>query len=219
MWKEAEDFLKEDKHLGFLVVKHGPCRIKKRDKRFYFDDIASSIIEQQLSGKAADAIYKRVKEGVMGNTKQLLTPEAILRKKDSQLRSFGISWGKASYLKDLSKKVMDGELDLSKVDKLDDEDIINELVKVKGIGRWTAEMFLMFTLARPDIFPLDDLGIKNGLRLLTTGSKNRMVLRRASGSERMNKEMSKDEMDRFATRWKPWRTVASWYVWRVLEND
>ena len=202
MWRDAESLLKKDKYLGMIVVKTGSCRIRKSERGEYFDDLAASIIEQQLSGKAAKAIYERVKRGVVGDLKMLLNPEAILKKSDEELRSFGISWGKVKYLKDLSDKVDRGELNLDSLEKLTDEEIIEELIKVRGIGRWTAEMFLMFTLARPDIFPVDDLGIQKGY-LKVTGKK-------------FDKVKSARLADKY---WKPYRTVASWYIWRSLEGD
>lgn len=199
MWKEAEEFLLGDKHIGPLIKKYGHCKIRKSKKTDYFNDIASSIIEQQLSGKAATAIYERIKR-VVGVGAGRLTPDSILSITDEKLRSAGISWAKVKYVKDLSKKVKNGEVEIHKMNKLSDEKVMEELVKVKGIGMWTAEMFLMFSLARPDIFPSDDLGIKNGIKKI------------------FGKELSRKKMDKKALKWKPYRTAASWYVWRSLEN-
>lgn len=200
MWNNAEKFLVKDKHLGMLVEKHGPCRIKKSKAESYFDDIAASIIEQQLSGKAATAIYNKVKNRV-GKSKNdsLLSPTAILAVSDEELRLCGLSWAKVKYLKDLSQKVSGGDLNLNTINVLNDEGVIAELTKVKGIGRWTAEMFLMFSLARPDIFPVDDLGIRKGMEKI------------------FGKKLTKAEMLNFSLRWKPYRTVATWYVWKVLD--
>lgn len=199
MWKEAEEFLLGDKYIGPLIKKYDHCKIKKCRKSDYFDNIASSIIEQQLSGKAATAIYERVKR-VVGVGAGRLTPDSILSIKDEKLRNAGISWAKVRYLKDLSNKVKNGEVEIHKMNKLSDEKVFEELVKVKGIGRWTAEMFLMFSLARADIFPSDDLGIKNGMKKI------------------FGKDLSRGEMEKRALKWKPFRTVASWYIWRSLEN-
>lgn len=226
MWEEAEKQLSKDKFIGPLLKKYGKCQIKKRPKGLYFDNIASSIIEQQLSGKAAATIYKRVL-AVSSNGKKL-TPEGLFETDDQKLRDCGMSWAKVKYVKDLAGKVNDGTIQITKLDKLSDEEIIRRLIQVKGIGRWTAEMFLMFTLARPDIFPVDDLGIKKGLRLcLWPGGRasfrDRNHFGLESGSERFKKAKNdseeKVEMAKFAEKhWKPFRTVASWYLWKSLEN-
>ena len=196
MWNKAEKTLLKDKLLKPLIKKYGPCRIKPIKKSEYFADLVDAICSQQLSGKAAKTIFERVKKGVGGK----LTPEAILKAKDAKLRSFGLSWAKVSYVKDLAKKVAGNELKIEKLDKLNDEEVLNELVAVKGIGRWTGEMFLMFSLARPDIFPIDDLGIKKGVEKIS------------------GKRLIGPALASFAERWQPYRTVASWYVWRSLEN-
>lgn len=206
MWKEAEKKFQKDKYLSPLVSKWGSCAIKIRPQKQYFDDLASSIIGQQLSGKAADAIYNKIKIATKANRAgeskkpSLLSPESILSVPDETLRNAGLSWAKVKYIKDLSQKVVGGEVNLRKLSKLANEEIISELTKIKGIGRWTVEMFLMFTLARPDVFPLNDLGIKKGTVKL------------------VGKDLSKEEMEKFSERWRPFRTVASWYIWRSLEN-
>lgn len=193
---EAEKFLSKDKYLKGVIKKHGPCTIKPINKKEYFPDLVDAICSQQLSGKAAATIFNRVKEGVGGK----LTPEAIHKTKDEKLRSFGLSWAKVSYVKDLAKRVENKELKINYLSNLSDEEVMKELVAVKGIGPWTAEMFLMFSLARPDVFPIDDLGIKKGVEKL-------------SGKKLLGLSLAK-----FAERWKPFRTVASWYIWRSLEN-
>jgi DNA-3-methyladenine glycosylase II len=208
MWQEAEDFLAQDKYIGPLVKSWGHCTIQFRNERDYFGHIAGNIIGQQLSGKVADVIESRFIKAVGGK----VTPESIITTPDQKLRDCGMSWGKVAYVKDLALKTQNGSVQTKRLNSLTDDEVIKELVAVKGIGRWTAEMFLMFSLARPDIFPVDDLGIKKGLRLL-----------RASGSERFEKAKNdkeeKEKMSRFAEKhWKPYRTVASWYLWRSLEN-
>lgn len=201
MWEDAYKFLKKDKYIGPLVVKWGKCEIKKRPQSKYFDSIASSIIEQQLAWSAAVAIRNRVVTATEGKNKKLLTPEGIMKTSDQTLRDCGMSWAKARYIKDLSEKVQSSKLKINSLDELSDEEVIEELVQVKGIGRWTAEMFLMFTLARADIFPIDDLGIKKGFEKVT------------------GKKFDRKKSAKFAQKhWKPFRTVASWYLWRSLEN-
>ncbi|HEX6976906.1 MAG TPA: DNA-3-methyladenine glycosylase [Patescibacteria group bacterium] len=195
MWSAAEEFLLKDKYLRSLVTKWGACSIKAGIKKNYFIDLVSSICSQQLSGKAASTIFGRV-EKLLGQ----ITPENILKREDQELRDCGLSWAKIKYIKDLATKVKDGEVKINKLDKLTDEEVLTELVSVKGIGKWTAQMFLMFTLARPDIFPVDDLGIRNGFKKI------------------IGKELKGEELAKFSERWKPYRTVASWYIWRSLEN-
>ncbi len=195
MWKKAEAFLSKDKHISSLIKKYGPCKIKPSKKKDYFLDLVDAICSQQLSGKAAATIFARVKDG-LGE----LTPEKILRTKDEKFRKWGLSRQKTVYIKDLATKVKNGELKIKKLDRLPDEEVMKELIAVKGIGKWTAEMFLMFSLARPDVFPSDDLGIRNSMKKL------------------LKKELKDDKLAKFAERWKPYRTVASWYLWALLEN-
>lgn len=196
MWQEAQKFLLTDKYAASLILKWGDCTIKPIPKSWFFADLVDAICSQQLSGKAAKTIFDRVKKCV-----GKLTPGNILKTKDQKLRDCGLSWAKVSYVKDLAQKIKDGELKIGKLDKLPDEEIIRELTAVKGIGRWTAEMFLMFSLARPDVFPIDDLGIKKGFE--------KVIGRRLEGNK----------LTKFAEKhWKPYRTVASWYLWRALEQ-
>ncbi|MDP3917924.1 MAG: DNA-3-methyladenine glycosylase 2 family protein [Candidatus Woesebacteria bacterium] len=154
MWQEAEKELQKDKHIEPLIKKWGHCSIRSIKKQKYFEDLVNAICSQQLSGKAAETIFSRVKKLLIK-----ITPKNILSKSDQELRDCGLSWQKVSYIKDLAVQTLNSKLEILKLNKLSDEEIINELTKVKGIGRWTAEMFLMFSLARPDILPKDDLGI------------------------------------------------------------
>jgi 3-methyladenine DNA glycosylase/8-oxoguanine DNA glycosylase len=196
MWKEAEKILLKDKYIGPLVKKYGPCGIKPSRKKDYFIDLVDAIVSQQLSGKAATTIFERVKTGLGGE----ILPENILKTKDEKFRSWGLSRAKTVYVKDLAARVEDGRLKVNKLDKLSDEEITQELIAVKGIGRWTAEMFLMFSLARQDVFPIDDLGISKGMKNL------------------LKKPLTPEKMGKFAIRWKPYRTVAAWYVWEAVDN-
>lgn len=186
MWSEAEEFLSRDKYIAPLIEKWGHCAIKPIKKSLYFEDLVDAICSQQLSGKAAKTIFGRVKTFLVK-----ITPENILLADTEDLRKCGLSYAKCKYVKDLALKTKNEELKVKNLDKLSDEEIIKELTAVKGIGRWTAEMFLMFSLARPDIFPVDDLGINKAMKKLKLKNSD---------------------------RWKPYRTVASWYLWRSLEN-
>jgi len=194
----AEKHLARDQKLKKLIIKFGPCKIRKISRFYYFEDLVSSIIGQQLSGKAAKTIFTRVKT-LLTNGKTI-TPESVLRAKESELRNAGMSWSKVAYIKNLAKNTKERDLDILNLNKLSDAQIIDELTKVKGIGRWTAKMFLMFALARPDIFPLDDSGIRKGMEKL------------------FRKELSKKEMSKLSEKWKPFRTIASWYIWRVVDD-
>lgn len=196
MWDKAEKELSKDKYLAALIKKWGHCAIKPRLHKDYFQSLCGEIVGQQLSGRVADIIFERFKKAL----KDRITPDTILAIDGQKLRDCGMSWGKVSFVKDLALKTKNGELKTKKLAKLPDEEVIKELVSVKGIGRWTAEMFLMFSLARPDIFPIDDLGIKKGVEKLT------------------KKRLEGPALARFAERWQPHRTVASWYLWRSLED-
>jgi DNA-3-methyladenine glycosylase II len=214
MWKDAEEFLLRDKYISPLIKKYGHCTLKPRFKKYYFEDLVDAIIQQQLSMKAASSIFNRVKQKISDTSrlKQLkhkwrvgdtlnvnTTPEKILALADKDLRNCGLSGAKVRYVKDLSGKVVGKQLKISKMNKLSNEEIIEELIAVKGIGEWTAHMFLMFTLCRPDIFPVGDLGLRN-----------------AFGNV-IKKGLNKKQIKIFALRWKPYRTIASWYIWRSLE--
>jgi DNA-3-methyladenine glycosylase II len=197
MWQDAERDLLKDKYIAPLIKKWGHCTIIPIGKSLYFQNLVEAITNQQLSGKAASTIFGRVKDLCKGK----ISPEMILKLSETKLRGAGLSYAKIKYIKDLSSKVKSGELEINKLDKLTDEEVIKELVAVKGIGRWTAEMFLMFALARPDIFPVDDLGIQKGFEKVT------------------GKKWDKVKSANIAEKhWKPYRTIASWYLWRSLEN-
>jgi DNA-3-methyladenine glycosylase II len=196
MWKKAEKTLKEDKYISPLILAYGVCRISPSSKDKYFEDLFESIVSQQLSIKAASTIFERARVGLGGE----VTPEKILATKDNKFRKWGLSGQKTKYVKDLAEKASGEEVKINSFSTLPDDEIVEELTKVKGIGVWTSHMFLMFSLARPDIFPVLDLGIRNGMTKL------------------LKKDLDPEKMVSFAERWSPFRTVASWYIWRSLEN-
>lgn len=195
MWSEAEKFLKKDKYIGPLIKKYGPITSKKKPKSKYFESLVRAIVGQQLSIKAAATIYGRLEEKA-----GVVTPERILKLRKKTLRGCGLSNAKSEYIKDLAKHVISGELEIDRLKDLTDEKVMEELVAVKGIGKWTAEMFLMFTLGRPDVFSVMDLGLVNGVK--------KILKRRLEG----------EKLGKFAERWKPHRTAAAWYVWENLDN-
>lgn len=196
MWRKAEKFLLKDKYIGPLVKKWGHCSISPRRKNDYFSGLVREIIGQQLSGASASAIRGRFEKKVHSE----ITPKNILKLSEQELRDCGMAWSKARYIRDLAEKVKDGLVKIDGLNKLSDKKVVEELIKVKGIGNWTAEMFLMFSLGRPDVFPLEDLGIKKGFEKI------------------IGKKWNKVKSAKFAEKkWKPWRTVASWYLWQSLE--
>lgn len=164
---------------------------------FLFESLIESVISQQLSVKASDTIFGRFK--ALFKTKTFPKPQEVLTMEDETLRSAGISYGKISYIKAIAKAFEGKQLDHNKLAQLSDEEVIVELTKIKGIGRWTAEMTLIFTLNRPDIFSLGDLGLRNAITKLYGIT-------------------DKKEMLALSERWKPHRSTASWYLWRSLEN-
>ena len=188
-----------DPVLAGVIESVGPCRIRISEEGTHFHALTRSIVFQQLSGKAASTILSRVHALYPDNTP---TPDALLATNDEQLRGAGLSRQKIGYLRDLSSKVTTGALPLDQVETMDDDDLIDHLVQVKGIGRWTAQMFLMFRLGRPDVLPELDLGIQNAIKR----------------AYRKRKRPTPKQVASIGAKWAPHRTVASWYLWRSLEN-
>jgi len=187
--------MRKDPRLVEVIKRTGRQRPNFSD-RDPFDALVSAVISQQLSTKAAATIRARVLALV-----PRLTPEALLAIPVPDLRTAGLSGQKAAYLRDLSERVIDGRLDLAHLETLTDDEVIEAIVAVKGFGRWTAQMFLMFSLHRPDVLPTGDLGIVKGFQNVL-GMKSRPSIR---------------TMERAAKVWQPYRSIASWYLWRTLE--
>jgi DNA-3-methyladenine glycosylase II len=192
--------LRKDPVIAGLIRAHGACGLADGIHVDYFAALARSIIFQQLSTKAASTIHARL-VGLLPDGK--VTAPALAALTEAQLRGVGISRQKSVYLRDLSWKIVSGVLTLDGVEQLDDEGVIAALTTVKGIGRWTAEMFLMFRLHRPDVLPLGDLGILTAVQ-------------RAYG---MRKRPSPQRLRKLGDTWKPYRSVACWYLWRSLDNE
>ncbi|QQG40123.1 MAG: DNA-3-methyladenine glycosylase 2 family protein [Candidatus Aenigmatarchaeota archaeon] len=173
--------------------------LSRRNKPFA--SLVQSIMYQQLAGAAAAAIHKRLLALYDGKEP---TPRQVLKTHSRTLRyRCGMSWKKAEFLKDLSRKVLDGTVEIHELDHLPDDKIIEELTQVKGIGRWSAEMFLMFNLGRLDVFPVDDLGIRNGMTRLY----------------KLRGRVTNERLERIAERWRPYRSLACWYVWTYKEGE
>lgn len=201
MYKKVSDhFKKADPKLHKILEKvyaiHGDELFNLKRQEFLFDELVESIVSQQLSIKASDAIYKRIID-LMPD--KILKPESLLKIKDDKLRKAGLSFGKLKYLKDLSEKIKTGHLDLEKLRSLENEEVIKELTKVKGIGKWTAEMFLMFALGREDIFSHGDLGLKNAIKKIY-------------GFE----EYKIEEVEEIVIKWSPYKTFACRILWKSL---
>jgi DNA-3-methyladenine glycosylase II len=192
--------LRRDPILAALIRRHGPCGLAAAQRADHFSALVRAITFQQLSTKAASTIYNRM-VGLMPDGEP--TPAAFAAITDAQLRSAGMSRQKSAYLRDLCAKVSSGEVVLDALDGMADEDVIAALVKIKGIGRWSAEMFLIFRLLRPDVLPVGDLGI------LTAVQK----------AYRLRKRPSADRLRKIGEAWRPYRSIASWYLWRSLNNE
>jgi 3-methyladenine DNA glycosylase/8-oxoguanine DNA glycosylase len=162
-----------------------------------FRALVRSIVFQQLHGKAARAIFDRLLQKAGGE----ITPESILKLRPTQMRAIGLSKQKLTYIRDLARKTREGLVEFEKFSEMSDEQVIAELTQVKGIGEWTAHMFLMFALCRPNILPVGDFGVRSAIR-------------KAYGMKVMPKPRT---MERIAKSWHPYRSVASWYLWRSLD--
>jgi DNA-3-methyladenine glycosylase II len=191
--------MRRDPRLGAVIKRVGRCCLPDTRTRDPFTSLVRVIASQQLSGKAADTIYGRVVTLAGGG--EHLDPTTVRALPADALRAAGLSRPKISYVYDLADRVLDGRLDLHSFETHSDEDVIAAITAVKGLGRWSAEMFLMFRLNRPDIFPTGDLGIVKAMQKLY-GLKRRPAER---------------TMLRLAEPWRPYRSIAAWYLWRVLE--
>jgi methylated-DNA-[protein]-cysteine S-methyltransferase len=191
-----------DPKLRRLIDRIGPCRLQLKTTPSIFAALAESIVYQQLHGKAAATIFARVR-ALFPRARGAITAAQILSASEAELRSAGLSNNKYLALKDLAERTKSGSIpSLAQIQKLDDEAVIERLTEVRGIGRWTVEMLLMFRLGRPDVLPLDDFGVRKGYSI-------------AFGTPEMP---SKAELEARAARWKPYRTVASWYLWRATDS-
>jgi DNA-3-methyladenine glycosylase II len=196
--KEAIQHLRSsDPVMAEIIGRVGEYAIQFREPEF--ETLVRSIVYQQLSGRVASVIFGRLTAAVGGK----LTPENVLKLRPARMRSLGLSTQKTAYIRDLARHTRDGRLVFNELLDLPDDDAIERLTQVKGIGVWTAHMFLMFALRRNDILPTGDLGIRNAMR-------------QAYGLPELP---GPAEMETMALRWRPYRTVASWYLWRSLEPN
>lgn len=198
----ALTILKKDPRFAALIKAHGEADLSKHlmKARGVFPALVRSIIYQQLSGKAAGAIHARV---LALFPSEKATPEALLKIRASQLRKAGLSIQKIEYVRDLARKCLDSTIEEKKFPAMTSEEIIEHLTAVKGIGRWTAQMLLLFSLERPDILPHDDLAIRKGFMKVY----------------KLATMPSKQEMDALAQPWRAYASYGSWYLWRSLDSS
>jgi DNA-3-methyladenine glycosylase II len=195
MRKAVNHLKKADPVLRAIIERVGPCRMELGLPEFC--SLAEAIVYQQLNGKAAVTIFNRF-AALAGEP---LTPQGILKLSDEQLRSVGLSKQKSAYLKDLAAKTASGMLDFTRLLELSDEEVVRHLTQVKGVGVWTAHMFLMFSLRRPNVLPTGDYGVQ-------------VAIRKHYKKRKLPKPK---DMEKIAKAWEPYRSVACWYMWRSLD--
>jgi DNA-3-methyladenine glycosylase II len=195
--KILSHFQSSDKILFQTISLIQPFTLEKSVKVFF--SLVESIISQQLSVKAGDTIMKRF----LSLVGEPVTPEAVLTVTREQLRGVGMSWNKADYVQNIARAIIEKQLDIKTLDAMTDEEVIKELTKIKGIGQWTAEMFLMFTLAREDVFSYGDVGLQNAIQQLY----------------KLKNKPTKKQMEKISKKWKPYRTYAARILWRSLSVE
>ncbi len=193
-----------DPIMARAITRVGPCTLEPNPN--VFEALIDAIISQQISVKAADAIMARLRAALPAESAASITPQALLPLEHDALRAVGLSTPKARYVRNLTERVISGQLNLERMVELDDERVIEELIAVKGIGRWTAEMILIFSLGRPDVLPVDDLGLLEGVREAYS----------------LETRPTPKEMRERGEIWRPYRTIGTWYMWyirRLSQHD
>jgi len=199
--KARRILMRRDPILAIAIKQIGPCGMADRQRKDHLSALVGAIVSQQLSTKAAATIFGRFVALFPDN--RIPDAVSIAAQTDAALRGVGLSGQKVGYLRDLCARIADGRLDLDELDTLPDELVVERLTAVKGFGRWTAEMFLMFRLHRPDVLPAGDLGIVNAIQRLY----------------RLRKRPDAKRILKIGEVWKPYRSVASWYLWQTLRNE
>jgi 3-methyladenine DNA glycosylase/8-oxoguanine DNA glycosylase len=222
MRKAVNHLKKADPVMRAIIEKIGPCRMRSSPPVFH--SLARSIVYQQLNGKAAATIFERF-AALAGEP---LMPEGILKLSDEQMRGVGLSRQKSAYLKDLAAKNAAGLLDFSRLPELPDGEVIEHLTQVKGVGVWTAQMFLMFTLKRENVLPTGDFGVRMAMyRHYLDVQRKKMVKKTAAqkksaAAKKAPKPKIKlptpEQMEKIAKIWEPYRSVASWYLWQSIDT-
>ena len=198
MRKAINHLKKADPVMAAIIDRAGPYKMQYREP--VFQTLVRSIVYQQLSGKAALTIFNRLAAAAKVNP---ITPEAILKLRPQKMRALGLSKQKIVYIRELARLTRDGNIQFERLPEMEDDAIIETLTRVKGVGVWTVQMFLMFALQRPNVLPVGDLGV-------------RAAMKKAYGLPELPKPQ---EMERIAAAWHPYRSIASWYLWRSLENQ
>lgn len=200
MHSEAEEYLKKkDNKLGFIIETVGACQLN-HNNRNRFDVLASSIVSQQLSAKAAKTIKGRILDHIHETSN--LNVNSLATIKADELRKAGLSNAKANYVIDLAKNIMNGRLNVDNLDQYNDEVIMQMLTAQKGIGKWTAEMFMIFALGKPDVLSTGDAGLIRSVQLIYG----------------LNNKPTASEFTIIAEKWRPYRSIASWYLWRAIDK-
>jgi DNA-3-methyladenine glycosylase II len=224
MRKAVAHLKKSDPILRAIIERIGPCRMQFGPPEF--PSLAESIVYQQLNGKAALKIFERL-AALVGEP---LSPQGILRLSEEQMRSVGLSKQKSGYLRDLATKTAEGRLEFPRLADLPDEEVIEHLTQVKGIGVWTAQMFLMFTLKRENVLPTGDFGVRMAMyRHYIEGKRGEAGKKAAAGKKsvasekRLNKKKkiklpTPQQMEKIAQCWAPYRSVACWYLWQSIDT-
>jgi len=225
---------KSDPVMRAIIERIGSCRMRFTPPEFH--SLAEAIVYQQLNGKAAETIFKRF-AALAGDP---VTPEGILKLSDEQMRGAGLSKQKSAYLRDLAAKTSSGLLDFARLPELPDAEVIEHLTQVKGIGVWTAQMFLMFTLKRENVLPTGDFGVRMAMykhyldvqrdiqrdvrRDVQRAKSATKTARNSSAAKKVRKRKIKiklpspEQMEKIAKRWEPYRSVACWYLWKSLDT-
>jgi DNA-3-methyladenine glycosylase II len=226
MRKALHHLRKSDPIMGEIIERMGPFRMQFSPPEFH--SLAESILYQQLNGRAAETIFNRL----VALAGEPLTPEGILKLQDQEMRAAGLSKQKSAYLKDLAAKTASGDLDFTRLPTMSDAEVIEHLTQVKGIGVWTAQMFLMFTLKRANVLPTGDFGVRmamhkhylDGARAKpakkSVAAKNtpKKIPPTRKASKKKIKLPTPKEMEKIAKCWEPYRSVACWYLWRSLDT-
>jgi len=205
-----------------VIERIGPCRMEFGEPVFH--SLAEAIVYQQLNGKAAETIFKRFTV-LSGNP---ITAQGILKLTPDQMRAAGLSKQKSAYLIDMAERAQRGELDFSRLPQMSDKEVIEHLTQVKGVGVWTAHMFLIFTLRRPNILPVGDFGVRMAIyrhylerrarnRGARNGAKNGAGKRKGKVKKIQIKLPTPEQMEKIAKRWEPYRSIACWYLWQSLD--
>ncbi len=226
MRKALNHLKKSDPVMRAIIERIGPCRMRFGPAEFH--SLAEAIVYQQLNGKAAVTIFNRF-AALAGEP---LTPEGILKLNDEQMRGAGLSKQKSAYLKDLATKTAAGLLDFTRLPELPDAEVIEHLTQVKGIGVWTAQMFLMFTLKRENVLPTGDFGVRMAMYKHYLDVQRAKAEKKSSAKKKSKAAKTKakkarkrkiklptpEQMERIAKRWEPYRSVACWYLWQSLDT-